>query len=100
MALSLRLNPHHRRPIHHGLRTRTTVGPGGRGSVRVLHPDEVTGGWCEFAGAGNTSGVRNPEVDMSGLLIRWQPMNRKKVAGACAIRSLLVAVAKADRKLR
>src|SRR6266566_6748338 len=54
---------HRRRPIHHGLPTRTTTCTCGSGGIRVLQTDDGHGGWCRFAGAGNTSGVWNLDVD-------------------------------------
>jgi hypothetical protein len=54
------------RPIHHGLPTRTTRGTCGSGGIRVLHANDANRGWYEFAGAGNTSSVRNLDVDKVG----------------------------------
>jgi hypothetical protein len=68
---ALWLNPHRRRPIHHGLPTRTTTGTCGSGGIRARHADDGNGGWYGFAGAGNASSVRNLHVDKVGLLIRW-----------------------------
>jgi hypothetical protein len=45
--------------------TRTTTGTCGSGGIRVLHADDGNQG-CGFAGAGNTSGVRNLDVDKVG----------------------------------
>jgi hypothetical protein len=41
----------------------TTTGTCGSGGIRVLHAGDAKGGWCEFAGAGNTNSVRNLDVD-------------------------------------
>jgi len=38
----------------------------GIGGIPVLHADDRKGGWCGFAGAGNTSSVRNLNVDKVG----------------------------------
>jgi hypothetical protein len=43
----------------------TTTGTCGSGGIRVLHADDGNQG-CGFAGAGNTSGVRNLDVDKVG----------------------------------
>src|ERR1700755_1626999 len=58
--------PHRHRPVHHGLPMRTTTGTCGSGSIIILHVDDGKGRWCGFAGAGNTSSVRNLEVDIVG----------------------------------
>ena len=55
--------PHHHRPIHHGLPTRTTAGLCGSDGIRVLHADDANRGWCGFVGAGNTGSVRSLDVD-------------------------------------
>jgi hypothetical protein len=60
------LTPHRRRPIHHGLPTRTITGTCGSGGIRALHVDDGNGGWYGFAGAGNASSVRNLHVDKVG----------------------------------
>jgi hypothetical protein len=64
--------PHRHRPIHHRLLTRTTTGTCGSGGtrvllLRVLHADGGNRGWCGFTGAGNTSSVRNLDVDKVGV---------------------------------
>ena len=77
--MSTTAHPHRHRPIHHGLPTRGTTGTCGRGDIRVLHADDVSGGaWGGLAGAGNTSIVRNLDVDkvgaansLTGLLWLW-----------------------------
>jgi hypothetical protein len=61
--------PHRRRPIYHRLPMRTTTSTCGSGAIRVLHPDDANGGWCRFAGAGNTSSVRNLDIDKVGAVI-------------------------------
>jgi hypothetical protein len=58
--------PHRRRPIHHRLPTRTRTGMWGNGGIRVLYPEDANGGWCEFAGAGNTSSVWYLDVNKVG----------------------------------
>jgi hypothetical protein len=58
--------PHRHRPIHYRLPMRTTTRACGIGGIRVLHVDDANEGWCGFAGAGNTSSVRNLDVDKVG----------------------------------
>jgi hypothetical protein len=66
--------PHRYRPIHHRLLTRTTTGTCGSGGIRVLllrllHADNGNGGWRGVTGAGNTSSVRNLDVDKVGAVM-------------------------------
>jgi hypothetical protein len=60
------MDPHRRRPIHHGLPTRIITAMCGSGSIRVLHADDANGGCCGFEGVGNTNRVRNLDVDKVG----------------------------------
>lgn len=63
--------PHHHRPIHHGLPTRTTAGTCGGEDIRITHAGDVSGGWC--VGAGSTSSMRILgilDVDKVGAVIR------------------------------
>ena len=56
--------PHHRCEIHHGLPTHTTTGTYGSGGIQIVHDDDG----CGFAGAGNSSSVRNLEVGKVGAV--------------------------------
>ena len=61
--------PHRHRPVHHGLPMRTTTGTCGSGGILVLHVDDGNGWWCGFTAAGNTSSVRNLDIDKVGAVM-------------------------------
>ncbi len=46
----------------------STTGACGSGGIRVLHAEDENGGWCGFAGAGNTDSVRNFDVGEDGVV--------------------------------
>ena len=60
-----RAYPHHRCQIHHGFPTHTTTGTYGRGGIRIIHDDDG----CGFAGAGDSSSLRNLDVDKGGAVM-------------------------------